>query len=89
MALLIGILGWVGSAAVVLAYALISTDRVQGSSVFYHSLNLVGSICLIVNTGYHAAYPSTFVNGVWTVIALFALVRSGLQAAKIRRTVIE
>ena len=79
MALLIGILGWVGSAAVVIAYALISTNRVQGSSVFYHSLNLVGSIFLIVNTGYHGAYPSTVVNGVWTIIAVFALVRSGLH----------
>jgi hypothetical protein len=79
MTLLIGILGWIGSAAVVIAYALISTNRVQGSSVAYHTLNLVGSICLIVNTGYYGAYPSTFVNGVWTLIALFALVRSGLQ----------
>jgi hypothetical protein len=80
MALLIGILGWVGSAAVVLAYALISTGRVEGSSVGYHLLNLVGSIFLIVNTGYYGAYPSTFVNGVWTLIAVFSLVRSGLQA---------
>jgi hypothetical protein len=81
MVLLIGVLGWIGSAAVVIAYALISTNRVQGSSVAYHSLNLGGSICLIVNTGYHGAYPSTFVNGVWTLIALFALVRGGLQVA--------
>ena len=82
MVLLIGILGWIGSAAVVLAYGLISTNRVQGSSVAYHSLNLGGSICLIVNTGYYGAYPSTFVNAVWTLIALFALVRSGLQITK-------
>jgi hypothetical protein len=80
MVLLISILGWIGSAAVVLAYALISTNRVQGNSVGYHSLNLGGSICLIVNTGYYGAYPSTFVNGVWTLIAMFALVRSALQA---------
>ena len=79
MVLLIGILGWIGSAAVLIAYGLISTGRVQGSSLFYHSLNLVGSICLIVNSGYYGAYPSTFVNAVWTLIAVFALVRSGLQ----------
>jgi hypothetical protein len=75
MALFIEIFGWIGSAAVILGYALISTNKVQNSSSFYHLLNLAGSICLIVNTGYYRAYPSTFVNVVWSCIALFALIR--------------
>jgi hypothetical protein len=75
MALFIEIFGWIGSAAVILAYALISTNKVQNNSSLYHVLNLGGSICLIVNTGYYRAYPSAFVNVVWSGIALFALVR--------------
>lgn len=75
MALFIEIFGWLGSAAVILAYALISTSRVQNNSRLYQLLNLGGSICLIANTGYYHAYPSTVVNAVWSLIAVFALVR--------------
>jgi hypothetical protein len=75
MALFIEIFGWIGSAAVVLAYALISTNRVQNSSSLYHLLNLGGSVGLIVNSTYNRAFPSTFVNLVWSLIALFALIR--------------
>jgi hypothetical protein len=75
MALFIEIFGWIGSAAVVLAYALISTNRVQNSSSLYHLLNLGGSVGLIVNSTYNRAFPSTFVNLVWSLIALFAVIR--------------
>jgi len=74
IALFINVIGWIGSAAVLLAYALISVKRVQGDSVVYQILNLVGSVCLLSNTIYWGAYPSSFVNIVWTGIALFALI---------------
>ena len=75
MALFTEIFGWIGSAAVILAYGLISTNKLQSNSSLYQLLNLLGSICLIFNTGYYHAYPSTVVNIVWSFIALFALVR--------------
>ena len=84
MALFIEIFGWIGSAAVILAYALISTNKVQNNSSLYQLLNLAGSICLIANTGYNHAYPSAFVNVVWSFIALFALVRI-VQSERQRR----
>lgn len=82
IALVINIIGWVGSAAVVLAYALISTKRVQGDSLIYQLLNLFGSLFLIVNTVYLSAFPSAFVNLVWVGIALFALARIVLPSQK-------
>jgi hypothetical protein len=72
--LFINLIGWIGSAAVLLAYALVSSKRVQGDSVAYQVLNLFGSVCLLINTIYWGAYPSSFVNIVWTGIALFALI---------------
>lgn len=72
----IDILGWIGSAAVVTAYALISLHKTTGGSRFYQALNLVGSVGLVVNTAYYRAYPSTFVNLVWLVIAALALVKT-------------
>ena len=74
----IDIFGWIGSAAVVTAYALISLNKLNSKSRVYQLLNLVGSVCLVVNTAYYRAYPSTFVNIVWLVIAASALVRIGM-----------
>jgi len=74
---LIDIFGWLGSAALVAAYALLSTNRLNSKSVTYHLLNLFGGACLIVNGAYYGAYPSAFVNIVWSVIAVSAIVRMG------------
>jgi len=82
MALLVEIFGWLGSVAVLLAYWLISTERVKSTSVFYQGLNLVGSICLIMNTAYYHAYPSTLVNAVWSLIAIFTLIQLGRTARR-------
>ena len=77
ISLIVNIIGWLGSAAVVLAYALVSTNRVNGDSLLYQLLNLFGSIFLIVNTVYLGALPSAFVNMMWVGIAVFALWRIG------------
>ena len=68
-------LGWIGSIAVICAYGLISMNKVQSKSGFYQLLNLGGAIGLMLNTSYHGAYPSAFVNSVWLIIAAVALVR--------------
>lgn len=71
----VNILGWIGSAAVISAYALISLNKLNSRSGVYQVLNLAGSLCLVVNTAYYRAYPSTLVNIVWLVIAGLALIR--------------
>ncbi len=77
--IVVNVIGWAGSVAVILAYALVSTRRVKGDSFSYQALNLVGGLFLIVNTLYYGAYPSSFVNLVWVGIAIFALVRGARQ----------
>jgi hypothetical protein len=67
--------GWLGAALVVAAYALVSFNRLSASSPRYQALNIVGSLCLIINTAWHAAWPSTAVNIIWAAIALMALTR--------------
>ena len=74
--LIINLIGWLGSMAVLLAYVLVSTNRLKGDSISYQTLNLFGSIFLMTNTLYFGAYPSTFVNLVWLFIAIFALIRA-------------
>jgi hypothetical protein len=72
--ILIDITGWAGSACVLIAYGLLSIQKLTAASRLYQWLNISGSICLIVNTIFYSAYPSTFVNIVWLFIAIFALI---------------
>lgn len=75
MKLFVDIIGWIGSIEVILAYFLISHNRVNSASVTYQLLNLTGALFLIINTFYYQAYPSTFINFVWVGIAIFSLAR--------------
>lgn len=71
----IDILGWIGAAAVLTAYGLVSSSRLTGTARSYQTLNAIGSILLTVNTYYYRAYPSAFVNVLWLAIALWGLTR--------------
>ena len=71
--LIIDITGWAGSICVLAAYGMLSTHKVNAHSKLYQALNIIGSLCLIINTFFYSAYPSAFVNIVWLIIAIFAL----------------
>jgi len=73
--LVINVLGWIGSVAVILAYILVSFNRLKGDSLTFQLLNLVSGIFLLVNTLFWGAYPSSAVNVVWSGIAIFAIAR--------------
>ena len=72
---LIDIVGWVGAIALLLAYTFISSRRMEGDSASYQLLNLGGSAFLMVNSFFYGAYPSSIVNIVWIIIAVFTMVR--------------
>ncbi len=71
--LAIDVVGWAGAALLLVAYGLVSARKVTGGSAAYQLLNLGGSILLMANTAYYGAYPSTFVNVIWLLIATGAL----------------
>ncbi len=73
--IMINIFGWLGVVALLAAYVLVSTRKLEGDSVPYQALNLGGSVLLIVNSSYFGALPSVGVNAVWICIAVFALIR--------------
>jgi hypothetical protein len=66
-------IGWLGAFLLLLAYALVSFKKLAADSLAYQGLNVVASILLAINTIYHRAFPSSFVNIVWTFIAVFAI----------------
>ncbi|TFH35092.1 MAG: hypothetical protein E4G99_08065 [Anaerolineales bacterium] len=71
----IDVIGWVGALCVLLAYLMVSLRRWEGNSARYQGLNLLGGSCLIANTLYFGAYPSSLVNLVWVGIAIFTLTK--------------
>jgi hypothetical protein len=70
---LVDIIGWLGAASLLVAYALVSTKRLEGNSIAYQLLNLAGGLFLVINSSYYGAYPSVAVNVVWIGIAIFAI----------------
>jgi hypothetical protein len=74
MKLLIDIIGWVGSFMVIIAYGLNSYQKIKSDSITFYVLNLVGGIFLIIYSVYYTAYANTFINVVWVIIAIPAII---------------
>jgi hypothetical protein len=66
-------IGWVGAAALLVAYAMVSFRKWEGHSSAFQLLNIGGSGLLAANTIFYGAYPSTVVNVVWAAIAIFTI----------------
>ena len=75
------VVGWVGAVTVLAAYWLVTRS---GTSVLYHTLNIIGAGGLLANALYHGAFPSTTVNVVWIGIALWGLAVSSRRRNLLR-----
>jgi hypothetical protein len=68
------LLGWIGTFAYLLAYFLLSINKINARHFIYQILNVVGAIGLTTNAIYYADLPNVVVNLAWGIIALSALV---------------
>ena len=73
--ILIDIAGWLGVVLFLVAYTLVSTKKLEGDSVIYQTMNILGGVLLVTNSFYYHALPSVGVNVAWIGIAIFALTR--------------
>jgi len=73
MDVLIEIMGWIGSVLIVGSYALNITGRLEATHKLYVLANILGGLFFVVDTYFHQAYPSMFVNIVWVIIAIVML----------------
>jgi hypothetical protein len=76
MKLLIETIGWIGSVLVIGAYAMNSYQKIKSDSLQFQLMNLIGGVLLIINSVYKEAYPFTFINSVWVVIAIGSLIKN-------------
>ena len=67
------VIGWAGAFLLLAAYALLSFKKLTGNSVLYQSMNVLAGVGLAISSFSHAAYPLTFVNSVWSVIGIIAI----------------
>lgn len=68
------VLGWVGTFAYLLAYFLLSVNKINARQLIYHTLNAVGAVGLTANALHYADLPNVVVNLVWGLIAISAFI---------------
>jgi len=68
--ILFQIIGWSGSALLILAYVLVSSKKLSPEAVQYQLINLGGALFLLVYAIYTVAYPFVLVNFIWLIIGL-------------------
>ncbi|MFI6731550.1 hypothetical protein ACIBI9_01370 [Nonomuraea sp. NPDC050451] len=75
MDLLFAAVGWIGAALLLVGYVLVTQSRLPGDGATYQLMNLAGSLGLMVNSAYSAAWPSAGLNLIWAGIGVFALIK--------------
>lgn len=75
MELAIQIIGWTGTALIVLAHLLVSFEKVEGDNKIYQAMNLFGAIGVGINVFHERAWPAVALQGVWGIIAIVDLVK--------------
>lgn len=89
---LIAVGGWLGAAAFLAGYFLVSRGRLAGDSLRYQALNIIGAVLLMTNCAYTGAWPSAVSNIFYLGVGLtiiFTVKRTYLaQLARRRRCVL-
>jgi hypothetical protein len=66
-------IGWTGALLYIVAYFLLSIKKLKADDLIYQVLNILGGICLIVNSLHQSDYPSIVTNALWATIGVFAI----------------
>lgn len=68
------IVGWIGMVLVLLAYMLLSTNKIDNGKV-YQGLNLAAAILMAIGLFPKDAWFSFTLQVVWGLVALFAIIK--------------
>jgi hypothetical protein len=66
--LAVEIAGWAGAVMILLAYLLLSANRLTGQSLVYQGMNILGAAGFVINGWWHGAVPSAALNVLWLLI---------------------
>jgi hypothetical protein len=76
---LVNVIGWLGMALLISAYALVTASRIHATGQAFQVMNLFGGGFLMVNSAWYGAWPSAALNLVWVCIGTVGLVRAALR----------
>jgi len=76
--------GWIGMFFILLAYFLLSREKVNNRSPLYHALNLLGVTGVGVNVFYNHAWPVLALQIAFGCIAVLSLTKA-LRAKRAQR----
>ena len=68
-------IGWYGTAAIVVAYFLVSFGFISGESISFQILNVSGALGVLWISFVKKVWQTVTLESVWAVIGLVALVR--------------
>ncbi len=68
--------GWYGTAAILLAYGLVSFELISANGTVFQLLNLSGALGIIIISVRKNVKQSVVLNVIWAIVALIALVRA-------------
>jgi hypothetical protein len=68
-------LGWYGTFAILLAYALVSLGIISSQTFIYQILNGTGALGIVYISFKKRAYQPGILNIIWAIIALIALIK--------------
>lgn len=69
------ICGWIGTVLVLIAYALLSTKKIENGNL-YQTINLIAAIFMAIGLFPKNAWFSFALQVVWGLIAIFAIVKN-------------
>ena len=73
---LVGVYGWYGMVAIVLAYALASFSVIEATGLTFQILNGTGALGIVFVSFYKRAYQPGVLNILWTLIAVIAITKN-------------
>ena len=72
---LVEIIGWLGMAAIIFAYALLNFNVITQGMLMYPLLNLFGAIAIVYHSFKKKDNQPGVLNIIWSLIAIFAIIK--------------
>lgn len=66
--------GWIGTIAIVGAYALSSFGVLSTHALLYQVLNIFGSVGIVSVSLYKRVYQTAALNGIWMIVGIIAVI---------------
>lgn len=79
------VIGTLGAAAIILAYALLQAGRWQAEQIRYSLLNALGAGCILISLVVEPNMPSMIIEFFWLLISVVGILRRVRQRKRSKK----